>query len=405
MRSQKRTSFFSLGRKWVFTHASKSRDIKGWLLKRGTALALFLLVFALSSVVKIHAGTSDSGSGWLWGGSDDGAGNNTGVGWISVNNTNQGGAVSYGLSIPSGTGDISGYAWSENIGWISFNAADIAGCPQGSCKAEKIAGNNFKGWARVLGIRDALAVGNSGGWQGWISLSGAQYGVKINADNTLAGYGWSDELGWIDFSRAKVTEVCSLAFVPSTTKTVNESSTNSEAVVQEVGSSCNCGSVSLSSSNASIASVSPASIDFSSPVVQSSNITLQMGSVSSTTNYPNIITASSTNCGTAKLGLLIQNVPVCALTCPSEVVVAPGQTKSVKSEIGITGETGCTASAFSCSESGTDANGNIDVTSSCDVSATGDLRYGSSNLQATGGTGSCTSPINVKGPGWTETNP
>jgi hypothetical protein len=195
MRNFKKTRFFSLGRKWVFT------------------LALFLLVFAAASVMKIHAGTSDSGSGWLWGGSEemsDGNPNNglsgyeTGVGWISVNNTNQGGAVSYGLSIPSGTGDISGYAWSENIGWISFNAADIVGCPQGSCKAEKIAGNNFKGWARILGIRDALAAGNSGGWQGWISLSGPQYGVKINPDNTLTAFGWSDELGWIDFSRAKV---------------------------------------------------------------------------------------------------------------------------------------------------------------------------------------------------------
>ena len=186
------------------------------------SLALFLLVFAAASAVKVQAGIEHSMSGWLWGGSDDGAGNNTGVGWISVNNTNQGGAVNYGVSVPSSTGDISGYAWSENIGWISFNAADIAGCPQGSCKAEKVAGNNLKGWARILGIRDALAAGNSGGWQGWISLSGAQYGVKINADNTLSGYGWSDELGWIDFSRAKV-KVCSPMTCSTKTPCVGES--------------------------------------------------------------------------------------------------------------------------------------------------------------------------------------
>lgn len=185
MKNSKLSRFFGRGRKWIFT------------------LALFLLVFAAASVVKIHAGTSDSGSGWLWGGgAGPNDGTNTNVGWISINNTNQGGATNYGVNIPSGNGDVTGYAWSENIGWISFNAADTASCPQNPCGAVRVVGNNIKGWARIMSIPQAGA--NAGGWQGWISLSGPQYGVKINADNTLTGYGWSDELGWIDFSRAKV---------------------------------------------------------------------------------------------------------------------------------------------------------------------------------------------------------
>lgn len=208
MRSQKKSRFFLLGRKWVFT------------------LALFLLVFAAASVMKIQAGTSDSGSGWLWGGSDDGAGNNTGVGWISMNNTNPGagGSVDYGVNIPSGNGDVTGYTWSENIGWISFNAADLVNCPQNPCGAARVVGNNLIGWARIIGIKTEFekVPSNSGGWNGWISLSGPHYGVRINADNTLTGYAWSassdgtPELGWIDFSRAKV-KVC--ASITCATKT------------------------------------------------------------------------------------------------------------------------------------------------------------------------------------------
>ena len=221
MKNSKVRKYFGKGRKWVFT------------------LALFLLVFAVASVMKIHAGTSDSGQGWLWGGGTQNGsyppadGTNTNVGWVSINSTNcdtnndgksEGGsgcpttgtAISnYGVNIPSGNGDVTGYAWSENVGWISFNAADTAGCPQNPCGAVRVVGNNIKGWARILGIKDALAAGNSGGWQGWISLSGGQYGVKINQDNTLTGFGWNGEdpvrkdgLGWIDFSRAKI-KTCS----------------------------------------------------------------------------------------------------------------------------------------------------------------------------------------------------
>jgi hypothetical protein len=28
-------------------------------------------------------------------------------------------------------GRLSGYAWSSNIGWVSFNAGDVSGCPGG----------------------------------------------------------------------------------------------------------------------------------------------------------------------------------------------------------------------------------------------------------------------------------
>lgn len=188
-------------------------------------LTILVLVFGVATCLKTQAGTGENGAGWLWGGSDDGAGNSTGIGWVSMNNTNftPAGAVSYGVNIPSTDGPLSGYAWSENIGWVSFNPGDLTGCPAGTCAAQRI-GNNIQGWARIVGIKDALATGNSGGWQGWVKLSGTNYGVSINGTN-LQGYAWSDELGWIDFSKASIIQAPTFIVCPSSaTLTLGSSS-------------------------------------------------------------------------------------------------------------------------------------------------------------------------------------
>ncbi|MBC8464888.1 MAG: hypothetical protein H8D63_00735 [Parcubacteria group bacterium] len=175
-----------------------------------------LLVFPalFSGIVSLRADTSVVSSGWLWGGSDDGIGINTGLGWVSMNNTTGGGAISYGVSIPADDGDLLGYAYSENMGYIAFDntAGYLSGCPSGICAAYRV-GNVIKGWARFVEIVDAG--GNAGGNEGWIQLSGtaqdgSSYGVAINVDRTLSGYAWSDEFGFIDFSRVSMSvSVCS----------------------------------------------------------------------------------------------------------------------------------------------------------------------------------------------------
>lgn len=149
-------------------------------------------------------------SGWLWGGSQDDSGVHSGLGWISVSDVNLGGAVPYGLDIPSGDGDLSGAVYSENMGYIVFDnsAGLLAGCPDGNCRAYR-KGNALKGWARFSDIAQEAAVGNAGGNLGWIHLSGsaqnsAPYGVSVNTDGTLAGYAWSDEFGAISFEGAKL---------------------------------------------------------------------------------------------------------------------------------------------------------------------------------------------------------
>ena len=161
------------------------------------AVLLFVAVlvygaFFASSINEASAGSSHNVSGYAW--SDN-------IGWISFNCTDNSSCATsdYGVNIAT-NGDMSGYAWSDNVGWISFTESDLSGCPSGSCTA-KLSGNSLQGWARVLS--------NGDGWDGWISLKGSNYGVTQNGNN-LEGYPWdasdirgeSIGMGWIQFNPA-----------------------------------------------------------------------------------------------------------------------------------------------------------------------------------------------------------
>jgi hypothetical protein len=219
--------------------------------------ALIYSAFFAESIEKANAGSAQNVSGWAW---------SSNIGWISFNctDTSSCGAVDYGVNI-AGDGDMSGYAWSDNIGWISFNQSDLSGCPSGACKA-KLAGNNLQGWARALSYGD--------GWDGWISLNGSNYGVTKNG-NKLEGYAWDAStigakqigIGWIQFNLAFGGVVLSSVGAPTVNISANpvsifsgESSTltwtsaNADSCTGSVGWS---GSKALSGSEV----VGPLSID------------------------------------------------------------------------------------------------------------------------------------------------
>jgi len=169
------------------------------------------LILAASLVVNVsvEAGAGDNVSGFAW---------SENIGWISFNNASGGGAINYGVNISPSTGIFSGYAWSDNIGWISFNSSDLTGCPSGTCQAQlDLQNGQVSGWARVLA--------SGGGWEGWIKLAGdglnwnsqqgrctgnnnydndnqCNWGVKIDTGTgAFQGYAWSDMVaGWISFS-------------------------------------------------------------------------------------------------------------------------------------------------------------------------------------------------------------
>jgi hypothetical protein len=149
--------------------------------------AVFMGIFGYSAN-RAESSPLDNLSGYAW--SDS-------IGWISMNCTDPAtcGASNYGVTVAP-AGDISGYAWSDNIGWVSFNAADVAGCPSAPCAPRMDKGTGIvTGWAKAL----IGGTPNAGGWDGFISLSGANYGVTV-AGCAWNGFAWgSMVVGWVNF--------------------------------------------------------------------------------------------------------------------------------------------------------------------------------------------------------------
>jgi hypothetical protein len=212
-------------RKEIKIKKMTSRRTKNFSIIILTISAIFGLAFFVSQA---HAGSGENGRGWLGGWSQDGLvpANYSGLGWISLNNLNGAGTISYGVNIPAINGAVSGYAWSSNVGWIDFApSGPYPALPNNSAQRS---GNILTGWARILSIKteaEKTLPNNAGGWLGWIKLSGtaldgSTYGVDITKmDGTGASptYAWSDELGWIDFSKASIgkTIIATLSATPS----------------------------------------------------------------------------------------------------------------------------------------------------------------------------------------------
>ncbi len=156
------------------------------------ARALFAFVFLFSVLLFSFASVDASGcsennmEGYAW--SDN-------IGWISFSCMNEyeiGAGVNYGVSFSRSSGLMSGQAWSDNVGWISFDSTDLTGCPSGDCEA-RIVDGNLQGWAKVVAEDD------------WIALSGTtddsqDYGVTFDGED-FYGYAWGSETtGWISFN-------------------------------------------------------------------------------------------------------------------------------------------------------------------------------------------------------------
>lgn len=145
-------------------------------------IALFAF-FGLFFAGEAKAGPEHNVSGWAW---------SENIGWISFNNTTGGGGINYGVHINE-NGTFTGYAWSENIGWIDFSpVGPYPASPNYSTKVNLETGE-VSGWARALAHGD--------GWNGWIKMRGTNYGVSIDmTTGKFSGWAWSDAVvGWISF--------------------------------------------------------------------------------------------------------------------------------------------------------------------------------------------------------------
>jgi type II secretory pathway pseudopilin PulG len=102
-------------------------------------------------------------------------------------------------------GNLVGYAWSENAGWIDFCPNPGGTGPVGSHSGcGEFTGSELRGWAKFV---------NTGGW---ISLHcvdadncfTSNYKVSYNSiSKEFSGWAWSEDFGWISFNCAD-TGVC-----------------------------------------------------------------------------------------------------------------------------------------------------------------------------------------------------
>jgi hypothetical protein len=159
---------------------------------RQIKIVLILFLFSFLVFGKASAGTGDNVFGWAW---------SENVGWISFNcyNDYNGDGVledhcansNYGVNLDFSTGLLSGYAWAgggeagdnatATIGWISFNTSSLVGCPDGNCFARvNTTTGEVSGWARACSVFQSGCSGatstNTGGWDGWIKLRGTTTG-------------------------------------------------------------------------------------------------------------------------------------------------------------------------------------------------------------------------------------
>jgi len=175
-----------------------------------TIIALFFVFSVVFIVTEIKAGSEHNVYSWAW---------SNNIGWISFNSTNcdpDGDGLSdgitdcpsvgtpianYGVNIAQPSGEFSGYTWSSGIGWITFNRANTGPPPAAPDYGTHLAQVDLtncpdnkcpvSGWARVYS-----AIGDSTNWPngGWIKLRGPTYEVSIDMSKNPAEFeGWAWE--------------------------------------------------------------------------------------------------------------------------------------------------------------------------------------------------------------------
>ncbi len=231
--------------------------LKKFFVISSLATLVFFAVF-LSLAPKAQTANHNNMTGYAW---------SSNIGWISFNCTNTnncspGGNGNYGVNIAT-SGLMTGWAWSDNIGWIKFDGlsnfpAAVGGTTQTQANINPGTGV-ATGWARACSgtIKSGDSVTNPtlpgdcstmtsrpDGWDGWISLGGTNYGVNKNTNTGIfSGYAWgSSVVGWVDFSTVNVPTPPGawVTLVAQHTTIVSGSSTNLSWTSSNISNSPPC---------------------------------------------------------------------------------------------------------------------------------------------------------------------
>lgn len=160
---------------------------------------LFLiLILTILSAQEVLADGGDRMKGYAW---------SDGIGWISFNCYNDNSCLTshYGVNVKQETPtildieDLEGFAWSDAVGWVSFDYCHSSGDCIGPTFNET--NGRIYGDAMVLsGLMD-----DGDGWDGIIKLSdfgdSSPYGPELQANDELEGYSWGSEvIGWVSYN-------------------------------------------------------------------------------------------------------------------------------------------------------------------------------------------------------------
>ena len=173
---------------------------------RVVALALLVAASAIMSALILPRPASSQATtpvtGYAW--SDT-------IGWISFNCATGGptgnnicATSNYGVTVDA-SGNMAGYAWSDSVGWIKFGGLSSFPTGGGTTAANAtMSGTTLSGWARACAGTSAgdcsSMTSRSDGWDGWIALSGTGYGPMLSG-GSFSGYSWGDvNVGWISWS-------------------------------------------------------------------------------------------------------------------------------------------------------------------------------------------------------------
>jgi hypothetical protein len=151
--------------------------------------------------------------GWMW---------SNNIGWISLNSNET-------EPVKIVSNQFQGYGWSESVGWINFAPEGVDNAPSAPFRSVTINADNYEGekypvigWARACSVFVSVSECSGplkssaelGGWDGWIKMVNATYDPS---ENHFDGYAWGyTNLGWTGFFTEEdtTTERCSDGSLP-----------------------------------------------------------------------------------------------------------------------------------------------------------------------------------------------
>jgi hypothetical protein len=139
-------------------------------MMRKCITTILLLGWMLSALpVAAATGTIDGTYRYAW---------SENLGWIDF------GAAQGNVTV-SDT-ELTGYAWGENVGWISLNCSNASSCGTVDHRVSN-SGGTLSGYAWGENV-------------GWIQFNPTGGGVSIDSSGAFSGYAWGENVGWIVFN-------------------------------------------------------------------------------------------------------------------------------------------------------------------------------------------------------------